>query len=91
MRRLGKKSKNSSTCTKRWSDHELEQLIDLKENSCLWDVSNKDYYFKEKTWEGLEEKLGTERAVFKVTVQFETEGSGQNDIVSHMDKSEVKL
>ena len=27
----------------------------------------------------------------KVTVQFETEGNGQNEIVSHMDRSEVKL
>ena len=50
MRRLGKKSKNASKCTKRWSDHEVEQLIDLlEENSCLWDVSNKDYYLREKT------------------------------------------
>ena len=29
--------------------------------------------------------------IFKVTVQFETEGNGQNEIVSHMDRSEVKL
>ena len=28
---------------------------------------------------------------FKVTVQFETEGNGQNEIFSHMDRSEVKL
>ena len=27
----------------------------------------------------------------KVTVQFETKGNGQNKIVSHMDRSEVKL
>ena len=27
----------------------------------------------------------------KVTVQFETEGNGQNEIVSHMDRLEVKL
>ena len=27
----------------------------------------------------------------KVTVQFETEGNGQNEIASHMDRSEVKL
>ena len=26
-----------------------------------------------------------------VTVQFETKGNGQNEIVSHMDRSEVKL
>ena len=29
--------------------------------------------------------------IFKVTVQFETEGNGQNEFVSHMDRSEVKL
>ena len=28
---------------------------------------------------------------FKVTVQFETEGNGQNEIISPMDISEVKL
>ena len=28
---------------------------------------------------------------FKVTVQSETEGNGQKEIVSHMDRSEVKL
>ena len=27
----------------------------------------------------------------KVTVQFETEGNGQNDIFSNMDRSEAKL
>ena len=27
----------------------------------------------------------------KVTVQFKTEGNGQNEIVSHMERSEVKL
>ena len=27
----------------------------------------------------------------KVTVQFETKGNGQNEIFSHMDRSEVKL
>ena len=27
----------------------------------------------------------------KVTVQFETEGNGQNEIFSHMDRSKVKL
>ena len=27
----------------------------------------------------------------KVTVQFETEGNGQNEIFSRMDRSEVKL
>ena len=32
IRRFGKKSKNASKCTKRWSDHELEQLIDLRKN-----------------------------------------------------------
>ena len=28
---------------------------------------------------------------FKVTVQIETEGNGQNEIFSQMDRSEVKL
>ena len=27
----------------------------------------------------------------KVTVQFETEGNGQNEIANHMDRSEIKL
>ena len=27
----------------------------------------------------------------KVTVQFETEGNGQNEIFSHMHRSEIKL
>ena len=27
----------------------------------------------------------------KITVQFETEENGQNEFVSHMDRSEVKL
>ena len=27
----------------------------------------------------------------KVTVQFETEGNGQNEIVSRMDRSDLKL
>ena len=31
------------------------------------------------------------RKIVKVTVQFETEGNGQNEIVSHMERSEVKL
>ena len=72
MRRLGKKSKNSSTCTQRWSEHEVEQLIDLlEENSCLWDVSNKDYYLRknhERAYKQIEEKLGTETAVIKAKV-----------------------
>ena len=29
--------------------------------------------------------------LIKVTVQFETKGNGQNEIVSYMDRSEVKL
>ena len=27
----------------------------------------------------------------KVTVQFETQGNGQNEIFSHMDRSEIRL
>ena len=34
----------------------------------------------------LKKKLG-----LKVTVQSETEGNGQNEILSHMDRSDVKL
>ena len=29
--------------------------------------------------------------ILKVTVRFETDGNGQNEIVSHMDRSEIKL
>ena len=56
---------------KRWSDHEVEQLIDLEENSCLWDVSNKDYYLRkkrERAYKQIEEKLGTERAAIKAKI-----------------------
>ena len=35
--------------------------------------------------------LLTQNAILKVTVQFETGGNGQNEIVLHMDRSEVKL
>ena len=35
--------------------------------------------------------IDLENLFIKVTVQFETEGNGQNEIVSHMDRSEVKL
>ena len=72
MRRLGKKSKNASKCTTRLSDHEVEQLIDLRvENSCLWDVSNKDYYLRkkrERTYKQIEKKLGIERAVIQAKI-----------------------
>ena len=34
---------------------------------------------------------GGPKSLLKVTVQFETEGNGQNEIVSYMDRSEVKL
>ena len=54
-------------------DHEVEQLIDLlEENFCLWDVSNKDYYLREKrerpAYKQIEEKIGTERAVIKAKI-----------------------
>ena len=72
MRRLGKKSKNASKCIKRWSDHEVEQLIDLlEEKSFLWNVSNKDYYLRKKSeraYKRIEEKLGTERVVIKAKI-----------------------
>ena len=31
------------------------------------------------------------KIVLKVTVQFKTEGNGQNEIFSHMDRSEVSF
>ena len=49
----------------------MEQLIDLEENSCLWNVSNKDYYLRkkrERAYKQIEEKLGTERAVIKAKI-----------------------
>ena len=50
----------------------MEQLTDLlEENSCLWDVSNKGYYFRkkrERAYKQIEEKLGTERAVIKAKI-----------------------
>ena len=56
----------------RWSDHEVEQLIDLlEENSCLWDVSNKDYLLRkkrERAYKQIEEMLRTERAVIKAKI-----------------------
>ena len=61
-----------SKCTKRWSDYEVEQLIDLlEENYYLWAVSNKDYYLRkkrERVYKLIEEKLGTERAVIKAKI-----------------------
>ena len=45
-------------------------------------------------WKFLEEPRNfqeSNQSVLKVTVQFETEGNGQNEIVSRMDRSEVKL
>ena len=41
----------------------------LEENSCLWDVSNKDCYLRkkrERAYKQTEEKLGTERAVINL-------------------------
>ena len=50
----------------------MEQLISLlEENSCLWDVSNKDYYLRkkrERTYKQIEEKLETERAVIRAKI-----------------------
>ena len=44
-----------------------------------------------KLWNKLPIELRNTRTLidFKVTVQFKTEGNGQNEIVSHMDRSEV--
>ena len=36
------------------------------------------------------QKLVYSNTILKVTVQFETEGNSQNEIVSHMDRLEVK-
>ena len=56
----------------KWSNHEVEQLIDLlEENSSLWDVSNKGYYLRkkrERAYKQIEEKFGTERAVVKAKI-----------------------
>ena len=49
----------------------MEQPIDLEEKSCLWDVSNKDYYLRKKresAYEQIEEKIGTESAVIKAKI-----------------------
>ena len=48
----------------------------------------------EISWKFLEEPRNfqeSNQSVLKVIVQFETEGNGQNEIVSRMDRSEVKL
>ena len=53
------------------SDNEVEQLIDLEEKSCPWDVSNKYYYLRKKrkrAYENIEEKIGTKRAVIKAKI-----------------------
>ena len=35
--------------TRKWTEEETEKLIDLLEkNTCLWDVSNKEYHLKNK-------------------------------------------
>ena len=39
----------------------------------------------------IRKQVNRKRGTVKVTVQFETEGNSQNEIVSHMDRSEVKL
>ena len=57
-------------------------------------LSYKHSYFNRITslWSALAEPISTKTFLsFKVTVQFETEGNGQNEAVSYMYKSEVKL
>ena len=51
---------------------------------------NKAYWPRQPDREHAQ-KAGDHYILFKVTVQFETEGYGQNEISSHMDRSEVKL
>ena len=35
--------------TRKWTEEETEKLIDLLEkNTCLWDVSKKEYHLKNK-------------------------------------------
>ena len=50
----------------------MEQLIDLlDENSCLWDVSNEDYYLKkkrERAYKQRETRFGTESAAIKAKI-----------------------
>ena len=45
----------------------------------------------EESGESAESAFVRQRSCLKVTVQFETERNGQNEIFSHMDRSEVKL
>ena len=49
-----------------------ETFIDLlEENSCVWEMSNKDYYLRkkrERVYKQIEEELGTERAVIKAKI-----------------------
>ena len=52
-------------------DHEVEQLVDFEEKSCLWDVSNKDYYLRkkrERAYKRIEQKTETEWAVIKAKI-----------------------
>ena len=46
----GSNEKNSKRGkTRKWTEEETEKLIDLlEENTCLWDVSNKEYLLKNK-------------------------------------------
>lgn len=54
---------------RRWSDREVDELIDLLEdNTCLWNVSNKDYHIRnkrERAYKEMEEKLGIAVAEIK--------------------------
>ena len=54
-RRLGKKSKNASKCTKRWSDHVLDWTADWPSRGKLLPLGRVKYrlLFEEKTWEDL--------------------------------------
>ena len=57
----------------------------MKNSACMGDYS----FGQRSRTHVLYEHLFTVK--LKVTVQFETKGNGQNEIVSHMDRSEEKL
>lgn len=52
--------------TRKWTEEETEKLIDLLEkNTCLWDVSTKEYHLKnkrEKALSDMSDKLDIEVA-----------------------------
>ena len=72
----GEKPFHCSYCEKKFVDpSELKQHVDQRKNQ---DQTVSKYLCKNVNHS-------------KVTVQFENEGIGQNEIVSHMDRSDVKI